>query len=222
MRLCAVIPAAGAGTRLGAPVPKALIEVAGKPILFHTIDRLSSAVEIARIVVPVPPDEREALCRRYADERLTFVDGGASRTNSVAAALKALGAPSGLVLIHDAARPLVDPEVVRRVVEAAVVSGAAIAAAPAVDTIKEADESGCVTRTLARERLWLVQTPQIFEAGLLARAYEAADPGTNVTDDSALVEALGAPVRVVASGRDNFKITTPDDLERFRWTVERG
>ena len=227
MRICAVIPAAGAGARLGASIPKAFIEVAGKPILFHTIDRLDQSVTIERWVVPVPPAEREALCRqharRLADGRLTFVDGGATRSESVLLSLDTLGEPSGLVLVHDAVRPLVAAEVVRQVVEAAAASGAAIAAAPCHDTVKEADESMRVTRTLSRGRLWLVQTPQAFDARLLARAYrQAMEQGIDATDDSALVERLGVAVRVVPSTRANFKITTPEDLDLFRLIVAEG
>ena len=226
MRLCAVIPAAGAGARLGASTPKAFIEVAGKSILFHTVNRLDASVAIEQWVIAVPPAEREALCRRHADRlsdgRLVFVDGGASRSESVAIALEALGEPSGLVLVHDAVRPLVAPEVVRQVVEAAVASGAAIAAAPCHDTVKEADDAMRVTRTLSRRRLWLVQTPQVFDAHLLARAHrDAKTRQTDATDDSALVERLGAEVCVVPSTRANFKITTPEDLALFRLIVGR-
>ena len=227
MRIWAVIPAAGVGKRLGAPVEKAFVEVAGKPLLAHTIARLQSAADFAHFVVAVPPARCEALRREFTEflsqQRVTFVCGGASRTESVARALDALDdVPEDLILVHDAVRPLVEPDVVSEAIRRAADAGAAVAAAPASDTVKEADASMRVVRTLERSRLWLVQTPQVFRASLLRRAYERARrEGTQATDDSELVERLGAPVTIIPSGASNLKITTPHDLALLATILEK-
>ena len=222
----AIVPAAGAGRRLGEAIPKAFLEIGGRTILSHTIARLEAAAEIARYVVPVPPGMAEDVERRCLREergdRIEFVEGGDSRTMSVAAALARVEEACELVLVHDAVRPLVEPDIVRATIEAARRVGAAIAAAPCTDTVKEADSSSLVRRTLPRDGLWLVQTPQVFRADLLRRAYEEAlRLDLSATDDSALVERLGAKVQIVPSGPSNLKITTPSDLEFFRMTLLR-
>lgn len=228
MRIWAVIPAAGAGKRLGAPVEKAFVEVGGKPLLMHTIARLQSAADFTRFVVPVPPARCEALQARLPEflsqQHVTFIGGGASRTESVARALDALDdGPDDLILVHDAARPLVEPDIVSETIRLAAETGAAIAAAPAGDTVKEADASMHVVRTLARDRFWLVQTPQVFRAGLLRQAYQRARrEGTLATDDSALVELLGTSVTIVPAGASNFKITTPHDLALFAAILQKS
>jgi len=227
MRTWAIIPAAGAGKRLGARVEKAFVEAGGKPLLMHTIARLQSAANFEHFVVSVPPARREALQRRFAEflsqQHVTFVGGGASRTESVAKALDALhDDPDDLILVHDAVRPLVAPDVVSDVIRRAAETGAAVAASPAGDTVKEADASLRVVRTLDRDRLWLVQTPQVFRASLLRQAYERARrEGTQATDDSALVERLDAPVTIVPSGPSNLKITTRHDLALFATILEK-
>ena len=227
MRTWAVIPAAGAGKRLGARVEKAFVEAGGKPLLMHTIARLQSAASFEHFVVSVPPVRCEALQRQFAvflsQQHVTFVGGGASRTESVAKALDALAdGPDDLILVHDAVRPLVAPGVVAEAIRQAAETGAAVAAAPVSDTVKEADASMRVVRTLDRDLLWLVQTPQVFRASLLRRANERARrEGTQATDDSALVERLGAPVTIVPSGASNLKITTPHDLALFATILEK-
>ncbi|MFH0963376.1 MAG: 2-C-methyl-D-erythritol 4-phosphate cytidylyltransferase [Planctomycetota bacterium] len=221
MRIAAIIPAAGTGTRLGLGVPKAFVEVMGRPILFHTLDALRGGAPIGRWIICVPPEHREELVRRYGGELgalpAEVIEGGPTRMQSVAKALARVEESWEFVLVHDAVRPLVAPEVVRKTVDAAQRTGAAIAAAPASDTVKESDDDRRVVRTLPRERLWLVQTPQVFRRALLARAYdEALRLDLEATDDSVLVEHLGAPVEIVPSDASNFKITTPADLEIFK------
>lgn len=227
LKISAIIPAAGAGERMGASAPKAFIEVGGKPVVFHAIDRLRHAADIERFVAPVPPGHLEELRRKYASEAkmrsVIFVPGGESRTESVSKALEVVGEDADLILVHDAVRPFVDEEVVRKTIEAASTGGAAIAAAPCSDTVKEADASLRVRGTLQRGRLWLVQTPQVFRADLLRRAYkEALREGVDATDDSALVERLGVEVTIVPSTSGNFKITTPLDMDLFRLIVENS
>ncbi|HYY98788.1 MAG TPA: 2-C-methyl-D-erythritol 4-phosphate cytidylyltransferase, partial [Pyrinomonadaceae bacterium] len=145
------------------------------------------------------------------------VAGGETRTESVWRGLEAVRTEGvGVVAVHDAVRPLVTPEEIDATVRAAESTGAAILAARAVDTVKESDgdETARVARTLDRSRLWHAQTPQCFRLGLLRRAYESAlaEGRADATDDSALVERLGAPVRIVEGGPHNFKVTSPRDF----------
>ncbi len=200
----ALLVAAGSGERLGAAVPKAFVEVAGRPMLEWSLDALRAA-GISEIVVALPSDG-------VAPAGCVGVRGGATRSESVRAALAA--APgSGPVVVHDAARPLVSPSLFTEVLEALGTADCAIAAARVTDTIKEADESLAVVATLDRSRLWAIQTPQAFrrEALEAALAVDAAILA-RATDDAWLVERAGGTVRVVESSPGNFKITTPHDL----------
>jgi 2-C-methyl-D-erythritol 4-phosphate cytidylyltransferase len=198
-----IVPAAGAGERLGASVPKAFAVLGGRPLLEWSLEALREVCD--RVVVAVPPD-------RVAPPDM--VAGGASRSESVREALRA--APEATVaVVHDAARPLVTPELVRRCV-AALDGGwdAAIAAAPVVDTVKEAGADLHVLRTLDRSRLWAVQTPQVFRAEVLRRAFELLEHTlATATDDAMLVEEIGGRVRVVEAPRENLKITSAVDLK---------
>jgi 2-C-methyl-D-erythritol 4-phosphate cytidylyltransferase len=199
-----ILAGAGAGDRLGADAPKAFIPCAGRELWEWSADVLAAACD--RVVFAVPPDRVDA-------PGIQRVAGGSARSESVRNAL-ASAPEADIVVIHDAARPLVTEEVVRACI-AGVEAGAdgAIAAAPVTDTIKEADEGGRVTRTLDRSRLWSIQTPQAFRADVLRRALES-DAVAEATDDSALVEALGGHVRIVESSPGNFKVTHPVDLAR--------
>jgi 2-C-methyl-D-erythritol 4-phosphate cytidylyltransferase len=199
-----IVPAAGRGERLGGGVPKALVVCAGRPLLDWSVEVLESVCD--RVVVAVPPGE-ESGCDR--------VRGGETRSESVRAALEA--APEArIAVIHDAARPLVTPELVRECV-AAVREGweGAVAAARVTDTVKEVDPGGRVIRTLERSRLWSIQTPQAFDADVLRRALDVpADALAAATDDAMLVEAAGGAVRIVEAPPENLKVTGPLDLER--------
>src|SRR3954470_18969614 len=198
----ALLVAAGSGERLGASGPKAFVVLAGRPMLEWSLAALRAAPSIERVVVAVPPGVD------YPDA----VEGGASRSQSVRNALAATG-DAQIVVVHDAARPLVDADLVERCV-AGLDGGvdAVIAAAPVTDTMKEASD-GIVVRTLDRTRLWSVQTPQVFRRAALERALD--QPGevlAAATDDAGLVEAQGGVVRVVESTARNLKVTTPTDL----------
>jgi 2-C-methyl-D-erythritol 4-phosphate cytidylyltransferase len=200
----ALLVAAGSGERLGAAVPKAFVEVAGRPMLEWSLDALRAA-GISEIVVALPPGvDAPAGC--------AGVRGGATRSESVRAAL--LAAPgSGPVVVHDAARPLVSASLFARVVEALENADCAIAAARVTDTIKEADDALGVVATLDRSRLWAIQTPQAFRRSALEAALDVdAAILARATDDAWLVERAGGTVRVVESSPGNFKITTPHDL----------
>jgi 2-C-methyl-D-erythritol 4-phosphate cytidylyltransferase len=199
----ALLVAAGSGERLGAGRPKAFVELAGRPMLEWSLDALRAA-GIAEIVVALPPGEP-------APAGTVGAPGGVTRSESVRAALAA--APPGDVVVHDAARPLVEPDMFTAALEALADADCAIAAAPVPDTIKEAGDDRLVTATLDRSRLWAIQTPQAFRRAALERALAAPDAVlAQATDDAWLVERTGGTVRVVESTPANFKVTTPHDL----------
>jgi 2-C-methyl-D-erythritol 4-phosphate cytidylyltransferase len=200
----ALLVAAGRGTRLGSNGPKALVAVAGRPMLEWSLDALRAVEEIEAIVVALP----EGLA---APAGTVGVPGGAERSHSVLAALRASeGDP---VVVHDAARPLVTPAHFRDALAALSGADAAIAAAPITDTVKQAGEDRRVTATLDRTQLWAIQTPQAFRREALERALDVDDALlAAATDDAWLVERAGGTVRVVESTAENFKVTTPHDL----------
>jgi 2-C-methyl-D-erythritol 4-phosphate cytidylyltransferase len=212
----AIIVAAGRGSRAGAGRAKQFREISGIPVIIHTLRRFERSETVGESVVVLPADAREeflALAREHGLRKVArAVAGGETRAESVLRGLESIGDREGVAAVHDGVRPFVTPEEIDRTVREAGQHGAAILAAPAVDTIKEA-EGGAILRTLERARLWHAQTPQCFRLELLRRAY--AQPGAlgaDVTDDSALVERLGAAVRVVEGGAHNFKLTTPRDF----------
>ena len=219
--LIAVIPAAGAGKRLGLGINKAFAIINSVPLLVHCLTMLSRTELITRAIVVLAPDEveegRELLAsyqaKHFADLPFVVVAGGKERQDSVANALAAITESEGYVAVHDGARPFAGKEVFLRTLEAAKKYGAAIAAVPVKDTIKVVNEAGEVTATPVRSTLHAVQTPQIFEVNLLKKAYaNLAQHPAQVTDDASVVELLGHKV-VVALGRyENIKITTPEDL----------
>ena len=209
---CAVIiTAGGTGTRMGAEVPKQFLKIGGKTILEQTVQRFASMPEAFRIVLTAPEESLD-LCRELFPDEVRICAGGASRQKSVMAGLRELqkeGFPEeGIVLVQDGVRPYVTEETIRDVLRLAEETGAAIAAVPCTDTIRDIE-----TGTLQRDRLVSVQTPQGFRFGLLLDAYEKAEAeGFSGTDDAGLVERLGHPVAIAAGSRENIKITTPSDL----------
>jgi 2-C-methyl-D-erythritol 4-phosphate cytidylyltransferase len=204
----ALIVAAGSGERLGAGRPKALVELAGRPLLQWSIDALRAVAGIERIVVALPPGAA-------APEGVTAVAGGAVRSDSVRRALAAAG-DGEIVLVHDAARPLLTAELAASVIaalEARADVAAAIAAVPVTDTIKRVAEEDRVSETLDRSRLWAVQTPQVFRRAALERALDVpAAELAQATDDAWLIERSGGRVIVVRGLEQNLKVTTPLDL----------
>jgi 2-C-methyl-D-erythritol 4-phosphate cytidylyltransferase len=196
-----IVPAAGKGERLGSDRPKAFVVCAGRPLIEWSLDVLREVCD--RVVVAVPPG------MEYPDS----VEGGPVRSDSVRRALAA--APEAdVVVVHDAARPLVTRELVERCIAGLEGVDAAIAAARVTDTVKEVDEDGLVRKTLDRSTLWAVQTPQVFNAAVLRRALDKpVEELAKVTDDAALVEAEGGAVRIVESPAGNIKVTTARDLD---------
>jgi 2-C-methyl-D-erythritol 4-phosphate cytidylyltransferase len=204
----ALIVAAGLGERLGAARPKALVELAGRPLVQWSVDVLATVPAIERIVVALPEGVEAPL-------GTVGVRGGAVRSESVRLALAAAGRGDP-VLIHDAARPLLTRDLVEATLAAVEDDGvdAAIAAVPVTDTIKQADGERRVTRTLDRAGLWAVQTPQVFHRKALERALDV--PGETLaqaTDDAWLVERMGGQVVLVAASKENLKVTTALDLD---------
>jgi 2-C-methyl-D-erythritol 4-phosphate cytidylyltransferase len=210
----ALIVAAGSGQRLGAGRPKALVELAGRALVAWSIDALLATAGIERIVIAMPPGAAASLGLE-AQDRVTVVDGGASRSDSVRRALDAAGQPE-LVLVHDAARPLLTPALAESVIAALAGdpdADAAIAAVPVTDTVKRVDSEGAVRETLERSELWAVQTPQVFRRTALERALDVhADELARATDDAGLIERGGGKVIVVHASDENLKVTTPLDL----------
>ena len=204
----ALLVAAGRGERLGSRRPKALVVVAGRPLLEWSLDALRATPGIERIVVALPPGVE-------APRGTIGAAGGAERSHSVRNALSAAGPgdPDEAVLVHDAARPLLTVELATACLDALDGADAAIAAAPVTDTTKEAGPDGLVERTLDRSRLWAVQTPQVFRRAALEQVLAQPDDVlAAATDDASLIEAAGGRVRLVPSPRENLKITTPLDL----------
>lgn len=213
----AVVVAAGSGVRMGAGVPKALMTFSARPLLNWCLDALTACDRVGPIVVVGPPGRRSEVVVALgpAAERVSVVDGGASRAESVAIGLDALPDDLAVVVVHDAARPLVTPELVEHVVASIGDADGAIAAAPLADTPKRVDESGTVVETPARQGLWLAQTPQAFRAGVLREANGRARSECRLdaaTDCSSLVEAIGGTVRVAPWPHPNLKVTTPADI----------
>lgn len=208
----AVIPAGGRGRRMGAKKQGLLL--LGRPVLCWTVEAVEAAPTLAGVVVAVPAEDvdawREALsgCRKLR----AVVAGGEERQESVRRGLAAVPAEAELVAVHDGVRPCVTAELVERLVAEARRYGAAVAALPVVETLKRGRE-GRVVETVDRDGLWAVQTPQVFRADLLREAHRrAAAGGVRATDDAALVEGLGAEVRLVPGLPGNVKITRPEDL----------
>jgi 2-C-methyl-D-erythritol 4-phosphate cytidylyltransferase len=206
----ALLVAAGSGDRLGADRPKAFVVLAGHPMLEWSLAALRAAPSVRRVVVAVPPRSPHT---RAEEDWLAVVEGGTSRSASVRCALAAAG-DADEVVVHDAARPLLRPELVEATLAELDDADAAIAAAPVSDTVKEGDADRWVQRTLDRSRLWAIQTPQAFRREALERALDVPDDVlAQASDDAWLVERAGGRVRLVASGVENFKVTTSWDLQ---------
>lgn len=221
-RVAAVIPAAGEGRRMGGPLEKQFLRLEDAPLLAYTLKSFEASPFIDGIVLVVPKNRielvRENILEQYKISKLlALVAGGPHRQESVRLGLEALDPGWELVVVHDGARPLVSLELIARCVKEARLHGAAIAAVPATDTVKEVDAEGFVERTPLRERLWMVQTPQTFRYDWLLRAHtEAQRDGFLGTDDASLVERLGHRVKVVQGSYENIKVTTGADLKIAR------
>lgn len=218
---CAVLTAAGSGSRLGCEVPKALVELSGRPLVWWAARGLRAG-GVGTIVVTAPAASLDEFRAGIADIGGVEVVAGSDRSRqaSVALGLAALGQRNegDVVLVHDAARPLTPAQVTARVIDAVRAgAGAVIPVLPVTDTLKSVDASGVVTGTLRRADMVAVQTPQGFRWDVLTRAHEAgaslgADEAVAATDDAGLVEAIGAVVHTVAGDERSLKVTRPLDL----------
>lgn len=218
MNLHVLIPAAGAGRRMGAKTSKQYLTLAGRPILAHTLTIFENHSRVKDITLICPPDEIE-FCRNEIVKQFGFakvariVAGGTERQDSVRNGLRACSAAADdIILVHDGVRPLLPTDLIDASIEAAGMHGAALVAVPAKDTVKLV-ENGRVVQTPDRQTVWQAQTPQAFRYELVASAHEKAyKEAYRATDDSQLVEWMGQPVAVVTGSYRNLKITTPEDL----------
>lgn len=220
-RVAVVIPAAGVGRRMGG-VRKQYLELAGEPLLLHTMRPFLAHAAVRWIVVALPEHDAAdpPAWLRDLDPRVSFVPGGVERTDSVRRALDRVPEEADVVLVHDGARPLVTTRLIDRTLAAVTERQGAVAAVRIADTVKEVTPDGVVVATADRDRLWRAQTPQAFPRRLLIEAYQAwaaaeqagRAPGSGATDDAAMVEASGGRVVVVEGDPENLKLTEAADV----------
>ncbi|MGA2003603.1 MAG: 2-C-methyl-D-erythritol 4-phosphate cytidylyltransferase [Terriglobales bacterium] len=243
MKVFVIIPAAGLGTRMAPPSAsrtrgraptKQFKELGGVPILVHTLRKFAATPAVYEIVVALRKDEiagfRTQLEKQYPEilsKRVQIVEGGEHRQNSVANAMAHLAADAGdIVLVHDAVRPFVTPEIILHVIEAAEKHHAAIAGWPAVDTVKQVErtaDGAIIKATIPRAGVVMAQTPQGFRYDILKKAFDdAAADGFLGTDEASLIERAGLPVVVVMGSPKNIKITTPADMELAEFYLSSG
>ncbi|MFQ5709082.1 MAG: 2-C-methyl-D-erythritol 4-phosphate cytidylyltransferase [bacterium] len=218
MHISAIIVAAGQGRRLGGTLPKQFQPLRGKPILFYTLKTFEESATIDEVTLVVSDDwlyhvSQEVVDKFAITKVRKIVPGGTERQDSVLAGLRSLESPTDLVVIHDGVRPFLSIAKLEEAIEAGKDFGAAILAIPPRDTIK-IGRDGLIEKTLIRESLWSVQTPQVFKLDVITAAYQQAyREGFYGTDDSALVERAGYPVKIVMGDYNNLKITTALDLQ---------
>jgi 2-C-methyl-D-erythritol 4-phosphate cytidylyltransferase len=213
-----VIVAAGKGTRTGSTELKQFRWVAGKPMLLHSLQTFMARSDVAMVVCVLPRDycaDPPPWIFQCDIDRLLLAAGGRERGDSVLAGLEDMPPEVKIVLVHDAARPFVDDATISRVIDAARAGEGAVPALPVLDTVKRVNGSGLISETIERDQLWGAQTPQAFPREMIERAYrEARKVNAHATDDAALCERIGLPVRVVAGSARAFKITDESDFAR--------
>jgi 2-C-methyl-D-erythritol 4-phosphate cytidylyltransferase/2-C-methyl-D-erythritol 2,4-cyclodiphosphate synthase len=225
--VAAVVAAGGTGTRMSAAVPKQFLEIAGKPILLHTVENIASLEEVRQIVVALPEEHiqtaAEILGRETIRVEVQCVPGGDNRQESVHRGVRHIGPDVDVIMVHDAVRPVCDRDMMRRVLDAAWAKGAAIPGLPATETIQRVSRKGRVLATPPRKELFAIQTPQAFHAGILRSALDQAhQEGFLGTDESSVVRWAGHPVTVVPGSPDNLKITRPLDLAIAELLISKG
>ncbi|MHB8512920.1 MAG: 2-C-methyl-D-erythritol 4-phosphate cytidylyltransferase [Actinomycetota bacterium] len=215
MSTWAIIVAAGDGTRLAAGIPKALVPLAGRPLISYSFDAIERCSQISGCVVACGQswiDEADKMVKQRFDSNGRVTVGGSSRQESVRKALDRVPARTAIVVVHDAARPLAEPELFTRAVFGLERGAGAVCAIPLSDTVKRAN-GDAIVETVDRSKLWRAQTPQAFRIEVLLQAHaDASRAGFVGTDDSALLERMGATVVVVPGDERNIKVTTPADL----------
>jgi len=218
MKVAAIVPAAGKGRRFKSRLDKPYIKLRGRPILAHTLLRLSKNKYITQVIVAVNKNKlqkaRREIINKYGIKKARLVSGGGERKDSVRNALKNISCDIDYVLIHDGIRPFITDDLIESSLKAAQRFGASVAAVPVKPTLKRIDKKGRIVSTPDRRDFWEAQTPQVFRRDLILRAYrEANRKKINFTDDSMLVELLGVKPKVVMGSYRNIKITTKEDLE---------
>lgn len=206
----AIIVAAGSGTRFGSDIPKQFVEIAGKPLLEHTLEKFEACAEIDEIVLVLSADQISSF-RSEISKLTKVVAGGATRAESVQNGLAVVSESANIVVVHDGARPLVTVEEIAQTVSKAAETGAACLVAEVSDTIKHV-ESGEIVRTVDRTKLRRALTPQAFRVDVLRRAFEEFGAAETATDECYLVEKLGVPISCVEGSSQNIKVTRPEDI----------
>ncbi len=225
MRVLAIIPAAGAGLRMGGATPKQFLSLEGVPIFIHTLRKFAASDTIDEIYLVLRPEDMDRaqkdLARELLSKPVRLVPGGATRQETVARGLAEAPSVTEVVVVHDAVRPFVELDMTQRIVEAARKVGAAIFGIPSVDTVKQVERQ-LVLGTIPRERVVLAQTPQAFRYDILKEAFARALADKYMgTDESSLVERLGYNVTVLMGSDRNIKITKPSDLPLARLYIAR-
>ncbi len=214
----AVIVAAGKGLRMNHSVPKQYLLIAGRPVLGHTLLVFDASERIDEVFVVISKEDF-GFCRDTLipplnlKKKINLVSGGTERQDSVYNGLRALSPKTDTVVIHDGVRPFVGPEELAACISGVEETGACILGIPVSDTLKHVGKTGRIEKTLARDNIWLAQTPQVFKYELILKAHETARrDGFRGTDDALLVERLGINVKIIPGSKTNIKITTPQDL----------
>jgi 2-C-methyl-D-erythritol 4-phosphate cytidylyltransferase len=224
----AVIVAAGKGVRMNCEIRKQYLELEGVPLLCITLGAFDKCRLIDEIILVVPPEDigfcmEKIISPASFQKKITPVEGGLTRQRSVLNGLKAVREKKSIVVIHDGVRPFVSASAIEECIREAALNGACILGIPASDTLKLADGSGNIRKTLERESVWLAQTPQAFDYELIKKAHETAEKeGFCGTDDASLVEMIGERVKIVKGSINNIKITTPEDFKTAKAMFRAG
>ena len=226
--VAAIIVAAGKGLRMQDSLRKQYLALAGLPIITHTLTVFDKCDLVDHIYLVIPPDDFD-FCREKILDRIQpsgnikLVAGGARRQQSVYQGLQQIGPGCRIVIIHDGVRPFVRHDQIVACVNGAEKFGSCILGVPAYDTLKQVDKSGRIANTIARDAIWLAQTPQVFRYELIKKAHDQARlDGYQGTDDASLVERLGAAVKIIGGSRSNIKITNQEDLKIARALLKKA
>jgi 2-C-methyl-D-erythritol 4-phosphate cytidylyltransferase len=220
MKIGIIIPAAGSGSRMGG-TSKPFVELAGKPLLLHCLEAFLSVPDVQKIVVALPESALAESPKWLGSDRITIVQGGAQRGDSVRAAFEALPSDIDVVVVHDAARPLLTRQMIDAVIQHAAAGTSATVAIPVTDTLHHVDSKGAIVETPDRSEFWRAQTPQAFPRAALEQAYQRLVDVSAATDEAGLVASAGFPVHVIPGDVSNLKITNPEDLARAEAALAR-
>lgn len=224
----AIIAAAGKGVRMNSGARKQYLELDGIPILSITLKAFDKSPLIDEIILVIPSDDIEFCMEKVINpagmqKKITPVAGGLKRQDSVYNGLLAVKEKNSTVVIHDGARPFISASNIEECVRESLLHKACILGLPASDTLKISDDSGFIEKTFERDSVWLAQTPQAFEYGLIKKAHDRArKDGFEGTDDASLVERMGVKVRIIRGSANNIKITTPEDLDLAKSMLQAG